>query len=148
MIKEAIAKLVEKKSLMQAEAESVMQEIMRGEATPSQMGAFLVALRMKGETIEEIAGFVRAIRANAIKATPKATRLVDTCGTGGDGTGTFNISTLVALVAAGAGLKVAKHGNRSVSSQCGSADLLEDSPDTHFPPRDTHVFPGWMEAGS
>ncbi len=124
MIKEAIAKVVEKGNLDQQEAETVMGEIMRGEATPSQISAFIIALRMKGETIEEIAGCARSMRASAIKVTPRATRLVDTCGTGGDGTGTFNVSTLVALVAAGAGLKVAKHGNRSVSSQCGSADLL------------------------
>ncbi len=125
MIKEAIARLAERKDLAQKEAEGVMQEIMRGEATPGQMGAFLVALRMKGETVDEIAGCARAMRANAIKVKCKASRLVDTCGTGGDGTGTFNISTAVALVVAGAGLKVAKHGNRSVSSHCGSADLLE-----------------------
>lgn len=125
MIREAIAKLVESGDLEQKDAEAVMGEIMRGEATPSQISAFITALRMKGETIEEIAGCARAMRANAIRVSPRATRLVDTCGTGGDGTGTFNVSTVVALVAAGAGLKVAKHGNRSVSSHCGSADLLE-----------------------
>lgn len=125
MIKEAITRLAERKDLSPEEAEGVMHEIMRGEATPSQISAFLVALRMKGETVEEIAGCARAMRANAVKVKCQSPRLVDTCGTGGDGTGTFNISTLVAFVVAGAGLKVAKHGNRSVSSHCGSADLLE-----------------------
>ncbi len=125
MIREAIAKLIEREDLNQGEAEGVMKEIMTGEDTPSQISAFIIALRMKGETIEEIAGCASAMRANALRVNPKATRLVDTCGTGGDGTGTFNISTLAAFVVAGAGLKVAKHGNRSVSSRCGSADLLE-----------------------
>ncbi|MBI4330200.1 MAG: anthranilate phosphoribosyltransferase [Chloroflexi bacterium] len=125
MIKEAIAKLVEREDLGQSEAEGVMGEIMRGEATPSQISGFIVALRMKGETIDEIAGCAGSMRASAIRVTPKSARLVDTCGTGGDGAGTFNVSTLAAVVAAGGGLKVAKHGNRSVSSRSGSADLLE-----------------------
>lgn len=125
MIRESIAKLVERKALASEEAEAVMAEIMRGEATPSQISAFLVALRMKGETVEEIAGCAKVMRAHAIKVVTKQKKVVDTCGTGGDGSGTFNISTVVAFVLAGAGVAVAKHGNRSVSSQCGSADVLE-----------------------
>ncbi|MBI4319433.1 MAG: anthranilate phosphoribosyltransferase [Chloroflexi bacterium] len=125
MIKEAIAKLFARKSLTGAEAEGVMHEIMQGEATPIQIGAFLIALGMKGETVEEIAGFARAVRANAIHVRPKRDHLLDTCGTGGDGSKTFNISTTIAFVAGGAGVGVAKHGNRSMSSRCGSADLLQ-----------------------
>jgi anthranilate phosphoribosyltransferase len=125
MIRLAIAKLVEAENLNQQEAEVVMEEIMRGEATPSQISAFLTALRMKGETAEEIAGCAKAMRAHALKVKPKQGQLIDTCGTGGDGIGTFNISTAVAFVLAGVGLAVAKHGNRSVSSRCGSADLLQ-----------------------
>lgn len=125
MIKEAIAKLLERQDLTQSEAEGVMQEIMHGEATPSQIGGFLIALRMKGETPDEIAGCARAMRAHALKVTSKHKDLLDTCGSGGDVSHTFNISTIVALVAAGAGVRVAKHGNRAVSSRCGSADLLE-----------------------
>ena len=125
MIKEAIARLTEKNNLAEGEAEAVMHQIMHGEATPSQIGAFLTALRMKGETVAEITGCARAMRANAVNVTTNQKVLVDTCGTGGDSTGTFNISTIVSLVVAGAGLAVAKHGNRSVSSNCGSADLFE-----------------------
>ena len=125
MIKEAIAKLVERENLASVEAEAVMQEIMTGEATPSQIGAFLTALRMKGETAEEIAGCAKIMRAHATYVVTKREQVVDTCGTGGDGVSTFNISTVVAFVLAGAGVNVAKHGNRSVSSQCGSADVLE-----------------------
>ena len=125
MIKEAIAKLVGKNDLTESEAEAVMNQIMHGEATPSQIGAFLTALRLKGETVTEITGCARAMRANAIKVNPDQEILIDTCGTGGDTTGTFNISTVVSLVVSGAGLAVAKHGNRSVSSSCGSADLFE-----------------------
>jgi len=125
MIREAIARLVEKVSLSSEEAEVVMQEIMLGEATPSQISAFLTALRMKGETPEEIAGCARAMRAHATKVVTSQSPLMDTCGTGGDGISTFNISTVVAFVIAGAGVAVAKHGNRSVSSRCGSADVLE-----------------------
>lgn len=125
MIKEAIARLVIREDLGQHEAEEVMHEIMRGEATPSQISAFLVGLRMKGETAEEIAGCARVMRAHAHRVTTKRDQVIDTCGTGGDETGTFNISTITALVIAGAGLAVAKHGNRSVSSRCGSADVLE-----------------------
>ncbi len=125
MIKEAIAKIVERQDLTMTEAEAVMSEIMNGEATPSQIAAFLTALRMKGETAAEIAGCARIMRANAKRVQTKRTDVVDTCGTGGDASGTFNISTTVAFVAAGAGLVVAKHGNRSVSSKSGSADLME-----------------------
>ena len=125
MIREAVAKLIEKKNLTTEEAEAVMQQIMLGEATPSQIGAFLIALRMKQETPEEIAACARVMRAHAIKVETRQNPVVDTCGTGGDGTGTFNVSTVVAFVVAGAGVAVAKHGNRSVSSRCGSADVLE-----------------------
>lgn len=125
MIKEALSKIVSGSDLTMAEAREVMREIMRGETTQAQIGAFLTALRMKGETVDEIAGCAQAMRESAIAVKPKRNQLVDTCGTGGDGSGTFNISTTVAFVAAGAGLAVAKHGNRSVSSRCGSADLLQ-----------------------
>jgi anthranilate phosphoribosyltransferase len=126
MIKEAIARIVvEGSDLTMLEAEAVMAEIMQGEATPAQLGAFITALRMKGETAAEITGCARIMRENAIQVRPQRTDLVDTCGTGGDGSGTFNISTTVAFVASGAGLGVAKHGNRSVSSRCGSADLMQ-----------------------
>ena len=101
-----------------------MTQIMDGEATPAQLGAFLVALRMKGESSEEILGMVRAMRAKAVPVQAEGD-LLDTCGTGGDASGTYNISTASALVAAAAGLKVAKHGNRSATSRCGSADVLE-----------------------
>ncbi|MEE8471027.1 MAG: anthranilate phosphoribosyltransferase [Dehalococcoidia bacterium] len=125
MIKEALNKIVSGGDLTMAEAKEVMREIMQGQATQAQIGAFLTALRMKGETANEIAGCAQAMRENAIEVKPKQDVLVDTCGTGGDGSGTFNISTTVAFVAVGAGLAVAKHGNRSVSSRCGSADLLQ-----------------------
>lgn len=125
MIREAIGKLVERTDLTEAEAEAAMGEVMRGEATPSQIAAFMTALRMKGERAAEIIGCARAMRASAVRVVCHRQPLVDTCGTGGDGSGTFNISTSVAFVLAGAGVAVAKHGNRSVSSHCGSADLLE-----------------------
>jgi len=106
------------------QAASVMEEIMQGEVTPAQFGAFVTALRLKGETVDEIVGLAKTMRAKGVRVTT-AEPVVDTCGTGGDGSDTFNISTAAALVAAGAGLKVAKHGNRAMSSQCGSADVLE-----------------------
>jgi anthranilate synthase/phosphoribosyltransferase len=124
-IKEAISKVILEEDLSEEEAETVMGQIMAGEATPAQIGAFLTALRLKGETVEEITGCARAMRRSAIPVRPQRRDLVDTCGTGGDKTGTFNISTTAAFVVAGVGLAVAKHGNRSVSSHCGSADVLE-----------------------
>ena len=126
MIREAIAHLIEGRSISQAEAEQVMTEIMDGEATPAQLGAFLMALRTKGEGVDEIAGLARVMRARALRVeVDDSDSLLDTCGTGGDASHTFNISTASALVAAGAGLRVAKHGNRAASSACGSADVLE-----------------------
>ena len=124
MIKEAIQNLIAGKSLTMEQAAKVMQEIMDGEATPAQFGAFVTALRLKGETVDEIIGLAKTMKARAIHVNIDEP-LVDSCGTGGDAAGTFNISTTAALVAAGAGLKVAKHGNRAMSSQCGSADVLE-----------------------
>ena len=124
MIKEAIAQLVGGHSLTMDEASTVMNEIMEGSATPAQFGAFVTALRLKGETVEEIAGFARTMRSKALRVSISEP-VVDTCGTGGDGKGTFNISTTAAFVVAACGLKVAKHGNRAMSSQCGSADVLE-----------------------
>jgi len=124
LIKEAIAQLVGGHSLTMDEASTVMNEIMEGTATPAQFGAFVTALRCKGETVDEIAGFARTMRAKALRVN-LSEPVVDTCGTGGDGHGTFNISTTAAFVVAACGLKVAKHGNRAMSSQCGSADVLE-----------------------
>jgi anthranilate phosphoribosyltransferase len=129
-IKQAIARVVTRQDLDENEMVAVMNEIMGGAATPAQIGSFMTALRMKGETVAEITGAVRVMRQ---KATPIDTGvdmvhggiLVDTCGTGGDSSGTFNVSTTSAFVVAGAGVAVAKHGNRSVSSHCGSADVLE-----------------------
>lgn len=139
MIQGAIGKVVNREDLSQAEMEAAMNEIMSGEATPAQIGAFITALRMKGETVEEIVGAARVMREKATKINVidrslsldrdeiniDAETILDTCGTGGDGTNTFNVSTATALVAAGGGIKVAKHGNRAVSSRCGSADVLE-----------------------
>ncbi len=125
-VQEAIAKVIEGQDLTEVEAESAMTQIMQGQATPAQIAAFLTALRMKGEAVSEIAGCARAMRRSAVRVRPhRSETLVDTCGTGGDGAGTFNISTTAAFVVAGAGQPVAKHGNRSISSQCGSADVLE-----------------------
>jgi len=124
MIREAITALIDGRSLKMDEAAQVMEEIMGGEVTPAQFGAFVTALRLKGETVEEIAGLARIMRAKAIPVKVDGP-VVDTCGTGGDGSATFNISTTAAFVVAGAGIKVAKHGNRAMSSQCGSADVLE-----------------------
>lgn len=125
MLKEALGRLIQRENLSESEMEAAMSEIMGGEATPSQIGGFLTALRLKGETIDEIAGAARAMRAKAERMPLSMDGLMDTCGTGGDGSKTFNISTTVAFVLAGAGLSVAKHGNRAMSSHCGSADLLE-----------------------
>lgn len=125
MIREAIEQLLRGHSLSRTEAEGVMDEVMGGHATPAQIAGFLVALRIKGETVEEITGCAHAMRRAATRVRPRATGLIDTCGTGGDGAGTFNISTTTAFVVAGAGLRVAKHGNRSVSSKSGSADVLK-----------------------
>lgn len=140
MIKDAIAKVVKRIDLTEQEMEQVMEEIMTGAATPAQIGSFITGLRIKGETVDEITGAARVMRAKAVRILLKDQPLnidrdeiniedetvLDTCGTGGDGTNTFNISTACAFVAAGAGVRVAKHGNRAVSSQCGSADVIED----------------------
>ncbi len=121
----AIARVAAGGSLGEDEAELVMGLIMDGEATPAQISALVVGMRMKGETVDEIVGFARAMRSRATAVRPSATGLIDTCGTGGDGLHTFNISTTTAFVVAGAGVPVAKHGNRAVSSSSGSADVLE-----------------------
>ena len=125
MIQEALARLLDGHDLSREDARAVMNEIMSGEATSGQIGGFLVALRLKGETADEIAGCAEAMREHVLPVRPARADLVDTAGTGGDGGKTFNISTAAALVAAAAGAGVAKHGNRSVSSQSGSADVLE-----------------------
>jgi anthranilate phosphoribosyltransferase len=130
MIREAIAQVVAGTTLSEDEAASVMEEIMSGAATQAQMGAFLTALRLRpgGETVEEIAGLARIMREKAVRvhlAENVSTRALDTCGTGGDGAGTFNVSTAAGILAAAAGAFVAKHGNRSATSRCGSADVLE-----------------------
>jgi len=123
-IREAIDKMVNHTDLSEAETIEVMNQIMTGEATPLQVAAFLTALRMKGETIAEITGAARVMREKAHRVDVGSKTVLDTCGTGGDQKGTFNISTTSAFVVAGAGVPVAKHGNRSVSSQSGSADVL------------------------
>ncbi len=123
MIRDAISALVAGRALDMMDATHAMEEIMAGEATPAQVAAFIVALRMKGETPDEIAGLAGAMRTRAVHIECGAD--LDTCGTGGDGSQSFNISTAVAFVAAGAGVRVAKHGNRAMSSCCGSADVLE-----------------------
>ena len=125
MIQAALAQLLDGRDLTQGEARDVMRSVMDGEATPAQIGAFLVALRLKGETPDEIAGCAEAMREHVLVVSPERSDLVDTAGTGGDGAKTFNISTAAALVAAAAGAGVAKHGNRAVSSASGSADVLE-----------------------
>lgn len=127
MLKEAIAKLADRKNLTVEEAASALDEIMSGRSTPAQIGGFLVAMRMKGETVDEITGCARVMREKATRLNPKRRPLVDTCGTGGDGSNTFNISTTAAFVVAGqGGVAVAKHGNRGMSSGCGSADVLQE----------------------
>ncbi len=124
MIKEAISKLVERIDLSQEEMGEVTLELMEARATPSQIGAFLTSLRMKGESSEEITQAAKVMREKVLRINAPKGLVVDTCGTGGDGSHTFNISTLAALVAAGASVTIAKHGNFSISSRCGSADLL------------------------
>jgi anthranilate phosphoribosyltransferase len=124
VIKEAIRRLTERRDLTADECAQAMNEVMGGEATPAQVAAFIVALRMKGETPEEITGCAQVMRAKARRIAAGADVVLDTCGTGGDARNTFNISTAAALVAAGAGAVVAKHGNRAVSSHSGSADVL------------------------
>jgi len=124
IIQKAIHTLIEGKSLTRNDSKKVMKIIMRGEATEAQISAFLVALRMKGETVEEVTGAVEAMKDDATQIQFHFENIVDTCGTGGDSLNTFNISTAAAFVAAGAGVAVAKHGSRSVSSKCGSSDVL------------------------
>lgn len=123
-LKEALARLIQRQHLRREEMAAIMGQMLAGEATPAQVGALAAALRLKGETEDELLGAAEAMRAAAARLSPKAERVLDTCGTGGDGAHTFNISTAVAFVAAGAGATVAKHGNRAVSSRCGSADVL------------------------
>jgi anthranilate phosphoribosyltransferase len=136
VIMEAIRTLVERRDLTRLEAAAAMESIMSGGATTAQVAAFLTALRMKGETVEELIGLAEVMRLKAVRVRTRAEvkaalagtdreMLIDTCGTGGDASGTFNVSTATAFVVAGAGVKVAKHGNRSVSSLCGSADVVE-----------------------
>jgi anthranilate phosphoribosyltransferase len=136
IITEAVRALVDRRDLSRIEAAAAMEAIMTGAATNAQIAAFLTALRMKGETVEELIGFAQVMRQKVVRIRTRADEvaaltgtdremLIDTCGTGGDATGTFNVSTATAFVVAGAGLKVAKHGNRSVSSLCGSADVVE-----------------------
>jgi anthranilate phosphoribosyltransferase len=139
MLKQAIQKVVNRSNLSEEEMEAAMEVIMSGQATPAQIGAFITALRLKGETVEEITGAARVMRRKATRIRVDNDQInidrdeinldletiVDTCGTGGDGTNTFNVSTTTAFVVAGCGLRVAKHGNRSVSSLCGSADVIE-----------------------
>lgn len=124
-LREALEKVLARTDLATGEASGALEEIVTGDVPHSVIAAFLIGLRMKGENAAEVAGFAQTMRANAVAVQPKATGLVDTCGTGGDGTRTANISTTAAFVVAGAGLPVAKHGNRALSSSSGSADVLE-----------------------
>ncbi len=124
MLKDTLTNLIEGREMSADEAEAAMAQIMTGQASEAEIGGFLVAMRMRGEQPDQIEGFARCMRAACVPIRPRCTDLVDTCGTGGDRLQTFNISTAAALVAAGAGVRIAKHGNRSVSSECGSADVL------------------------
>jgi len=124
MILEALRKVTNKESLTQQEAAAVMNEIMEEQATPIQIGGILAALRTKGEAVDELVGFAQALRARAVPVTPRTRPLIDMCGTGGDNCDTFNVSTTAMFIVAAAGVAVAKHGNRAVSSKCGSADVL------------------------
>jgi anthranilate phosphoribosyltransferase len=126
MIKQVISKLVDRQDLTESEMIYAMDIIMTGKASEAQIGSFLTALRIKGETVDEITGAAKVMRTKALSVNPGKGQVVDTCGTGGDGTNTFNISTTAAFVASGAGLTVAKHGNKAVSSACGSADVLRE----------------------
>jgi anthranilate phosphoribosyltransferase len=130
MIQDALHKIVADEDLSQAEAEAAMEDILSGHASTEQIAALLIGLRMKGETVDEVVGFAKAMRRRATPIFPPGAMhpdevIIDTCGTGGDARGTFNVSTTVAFVVAGAGVRVAKHGNRASSSRCGSADVLE-----------------------
>jgi len=125
MIKEAIVKVVDHEDLNETAMMEVMDEVMEGKATPAQIAAFITGLRIKGETVDEVTGAARIMRKKATRIDARSSIIVDTCGTGGDGMKTFNISTTSAFVVAAAGIVVAKHGNRAVSSSCGSADVLE-----------------------
>lgn len=124
-VKEVLAKVIGGHALSEAEAETAMGKVMAGEATPAQLGALLTALRLKGESVEELTGFARGMRAHSLKVTTTRRPLVDTCGTGGAARKTFNVSTTAAFVAAAAGVAIAKHGNRAATSKFGSADVLE-----------------------
>src|SRR4030067_1991828 len=124
-MKKYIEKLLDKENLTIEESYTTMNLIMSGSVDNSNLAGFLIALKAKGESPEEVAGFAKAMRDNCIKINSSGNNVIDVCGTGGDNSGTFNISTAVAFVAAGAGVKVAKHGNRSISSKCGSADVLQ-----------------------
>ncbi|EKS54302.1 anthranilate phosphoribosyltransferase, partial [Citrobacter freundii ATCC 8090 = MTCC 1658 = NBRC 12681] len=126
MLTHALEQILQGNDLSRAIAEEAMGEIMDGKATPAQIGAFLASMRLKGEQVEEIIGFAQAMRARAMRFPIELPGLVDTCGTGGDGSNTFNISTASAIVAASDGVRIAKHGNRAVSSKSGSADVLEE----------------------
>jgi len=125
-IREAIERVIQRADLSETEMEGVMGQIMEGEASPAQIASLITGLRMKGETVPEVVGAARAMRSRARKLSVPGGDCLDTCGTGGDGSFTFNISTAAALVTSGCGLAVAKHGNRSVSSSCGSADVLRE----------------------
>lgn len=125
MIREAIGKVVAQENLTEREMMAVMDEVMEGKATDAQIASFMTALRLKGETVQEVTGAARVMRQKATRVDARSSVIVDTCGTGGDGMNTFNISTTAAFVVAAAGITVAKHGNRAVSSGCGSADVLE-----------------------